>query len=391
MMDKYRIVVIDDDRDTLSLMDNILSNEFDVLCCSNPLDILYNLDDIEPDICIVDVMMPALDGRQLVKRIRQKPQFAQTPCIFLSVLTDRDIIIDAYKSGADLFLTKPITPKRLLNSLHEFLKRKVIPLKPKRIPLSDLQISSLQTEQSEQNARVNTPFPSMPKEGTGSRQHTKTPPPLDDKMTKRYPTPLPKEIRDELEGTDQASEATPPPEPKRKKCKLPRILIAINDLEILDFLTMAMKDKYEVFTVRNGLELVRESEFLEPDVFIIDAQIPIFSGYQVCQMLRKSDLFFQSPIIMVSDKTSKKDLDYVKKLGIQAFIPKPFDFQQLDNSVILITKNPRFEIKLKLYTFEEIWKMRSMKPISEEDKEKERLQRETKNIMIDFYRHHPDK
>lgn len=390
MMGKFRIVVIDDDRDTLSLLDNILSNEFDVLCCSNPLDILYNLDDIEPDICVIDIMMPFLDGRQVVRRIRQIPQFAQTPCIILSVLSDRDIIIDAYKSGADLFLTKPITPKRFLNSLHAFLKRKIIPIKPKRIPVSELNIPSLQSEQSSQESPNKTPLPSMPKEGAGYRQHTKTPPPKDENFKKRYPTPLPKEIREDLDQTDRASVETPPPQPKRKKCTLPRILIAINDFETLNFLTLVMKDKYEIFTVRNGLELIRGSDFLEPDIFIIDAQIPVFSGYQVCQMLKKSDMFFQTPIIMVSDKTSKKDMDYVNKLRVQAFIPKPFDFQQLDNAIIKITSNPLFEIKLKLHTFEEIRKMRNLKPISEEDKEKERLHRETKNIMIDFYRHHPE-
>ncbi|MBN1901064.1 response regulator transcription factor [Candidatus Sumerlaeota bacterium] len=388
-MDKYRIVVIDDDRDTLSLLDNILSKEFEVLCCTNPLDILHNLDDIEPDILIIDVMMPYLDGRQVVKRIRQKPQFVDTPCIFLSVLTDRDIIIDAYKSGADLFLTKPITPKRFLNSLHAFLKRKIVPRKPKRIPLSELQITTFQKEQLEQNAQRKTPFPSMPKGGvSASRQQSKTPAPSENQ---RFATPVPREIKDELKEKDRIQTATPPVEPKRKICKLPRILIAINDPDVLDFLSTAMKDKYEIFTARNGLEMIRESDFLEPDLFIIDAQIPIFSGYQVCQMLKKSDLFFQTPVIMVSDKTTKKDVDYIKKLGVQAFIPKPFDFQQLDNAIILITQNPTFEIKAKIYGYDEIRKMRDIKPISEEVKEKQRLHRETKNIMIDFYRHHAEK
>jgi len=230
-MDKYRFLIIDDDQDTLSLLDNILYKEFEVFCYTIPVDCLNELEDIEPDIFIIDVMMPHMDGREMVKRIRKKPQFAKTPVVFLSVLTDRQVIIDAYKSGADLFLTKPITPRRFMNSIHAFLKRNVVPKRRKLFSVSEL---------TSDISKLKTP---IPKDRKSSRPTT-PPPTFQAKPRQSHKTAPPKRKPHDKESPENKRKNVSAPYPipthppvARKVCRLPRILIAIDDKETLSSLS----------------------------------------------------------------------------------------------------------------------------------------------------------
>ena len=107
------------------------------------------------------------------------------------------------------------------------------------------------------------------------------------------------------------------------------------------------------------------------------------------KLLKKSEHFSNSPVIITSAKATRKDLEYVKKLGVAAFIPKPFTFTQLDNAIIRILNNPYFEIRPKLYTYKEILKRREAEAIERQKKEKERTRRRNRSVLRDFIRHHP--
>ncbi|HQH13349.1 MAG TPA: response regulator, partial [Candidatus Sumerlaeota bacterium] len=125
-MKKYRILVIDDETDILSLLEGVLGEDYEVITMSNPLKALENLDEIEADIFIVDIMMPEMGGRDVVKQIRQNPHFKQSLVIFLSVITDRQVIIETFQCGGDLYLNKPFTPGRFLDSIRSLLSRRVL-------------------------------------------------------------------------------------------------------------------------------------------------------------------------------------------------------------------------------------------------------------------------
>jgi len=93
---------------------------------------------------------------------------------------------------------------------------------------------------------------------------------------------------------------------------------------------------------------------------------------------------------MVSKKTSKKDVEYAKKLGVQAYLPKPFDFAQLDNALTKTIRERKFRIKPKLRTYKEILYIKKMYKEKEEEEDKKKLHRETKNVMRDFFKKHQD-
>ena len=131
-MDRHRILAIDDERDILSLLENLLGDEYEFVSMNDPIKALEFLGEIEPDIFIIDIMMPRMSGHEVVRRLRKNPHYKQSPIIFFSVITDRQVIIESYKCGVDLFLTKPFTPDRLLDSFYAFIKRRIIPVKTKK-------------------------------------------------------------------------------------------------------------------------------------------------------------------------------------------------------------------------------------------------------------------
>ena len=346
-MNKYRILIIDDDPDILSLLENYLREEYETICYPNPILALKHIDYIDPDLCIIDIMMPLMDGREVVRKIREKPKFIHTPTIFLSVLTERKVIIDSYKAGGDLYLTKPLSGDRFLNSVKAFLKRKVIPFKKKRFNFS--QVMKIRDEALEEL---------QPEADAADQQATGKP-------------------SGKSEGTPSLPKGDRP---------LPRLLVADDHLDLLELITLSLSDKYELFTVGDGLSLIREAEFIEPDVFVINATLPRLSGFQGCQVLRKSSKFNRTPIILTTAKTTLKDVEYIRKHQVNAFIPKPYDIHQLDHIIHKIITDPHFRIRTKKHSYEEIVKLKEIEKDRNEEKEKLRGHTKTKTKIEDFLR-----
>jgi len=394
-MGKHRILAIDDERDILSLLENLLGDEYEFVAMSDPVKALELLEEIEPDIFIIDIMMPKMSGHEVVRRLRRNPHYKLSPIIFFSVITDRQVIIESYKCGVDLFLTKPFTPDRLLDSFYAFLTRRIIPVRAKKNHFDELNAKLFKPPEPQTPAVEKKPISRdiTEKKALAKPQVV----PAQRKSTEKFPSSPPVHERKPAEPTITPTLQPPPPPitpsptpekkqivQERKPGVLPRIIIADNDQELLDSLTLALGDKYELFTTTNGHEVIRQSETIEPDIFVLDATLPRLSGYQVCRVLLKSEHFATTNIIIISSKASQKDIKYFKKLGAKAFIAKPFNFTQLDNAIIKILQDPYFEIRPKLYTREELLKMKEVEALSKEEKEKERLHRETKNIMKDF-------
>jgi DNA-binding response OmpR family regulator len=106
-----KLLVIDDDSAVTDLLSLLLkSNGFEVAATNNSTDGLSMIRDISPDVIVLDLMMPEMDGWQICKAVRE---FSQVPIIILSALNDPSMIASVLDAGADDYLTKP-TPSRVL-------------------------------------------------------------------------------------------------------------------------------------------------------------------------------------------------------------------------------------------------------------------------------------
>ena len=103
-----KIMIVDDTEMNRALLVDLLEDDFDLLCCENGLVCLEHLDQFQPDIILLDVMMPELDGYETCRRIRASEEFSNTCIIMVSAADQAEDKLIGYKAGCDDYLAKPV-------------------------------------------------------------------------------------------------------------------------------------------------------------------------------------------------------------------------------------------------------------------------------------------
>lgn len=118
----YRVLVVDDDPHLRSMLRRILEKErFEVHEAGDGQDCLERVDEIAPDIILMDVMMPVLDGLSTCARLRARPGGESVPVVMISVLDDYRTVSRAFEVGATDYITKPLNAQVLTNRLRYML------------------------------------------------------------------------------------------------------------------------------------------------------------------------------------------------------------------------------------------------------------------------------
>ena len=120
-----KVLVVDDEAYILNILDFSLDSEgFSVVTAANGEEALRKAADERPDLVILDVMMPKIDGFEVCRALKAKKETQTIPVILLTA-KDRDA--DRQKAnevGADLYMTKPFSPARLIAAVQELLGSK---------------------------------------------------------------------------------------------------------------------------------------------------------------------------------------------------------------------------------------------------------------------------
>lgn len=119
-----RVLVVDDTEDNLFLMTSLMEDKYDMLVASSGKDALeIVMSQTPPDLILLDIMMPDMDGYEVLRRIRQHPPTANIPVIFLTALSS----IEEEQLGLDLgavdYITKPISPPLMVARVQSHLER----------------------------------------------------------------------------------------------------------------------------------------------------------------------------------------------------------------------------------------------------------------------------
>ena len=110
-----RILVVDDDRAVRESLRRSLSfNGYSVALAEDGVEALEMISADRPDGLVLDVMMPRLDGFELLKRMRLRSETKDIPVIFLSARAGEEAKVEGLKAGADDYLIKPFSAKELL-------------------------------------------------------------------------------------------------------------------------------------------------------------------------------------------------------------------------------------------------------------------------------------
>ena len=119
-----KILVVDDDQDIVEILRyNLNLNGYDVKSAFNGIEAIKKAKLFIPDIILLDVMMPVMDGIEACTKIKIIPSLTNTIIIFLSARSEEFTQITAFDAGGDDYISKPVKPKILLKKIESILKR----------------------------------------------------------------------------------------------------------------------------------------------------------------------------------------------------------------------------------------------------------------------------
>jgi two-component system, OmpR family, alkaline phosphatase synthesis response regulator PhoP len=119
-MPPLKILVCDDERTIVRLIQvNLEKQGYNVVTAYDGKDGLEKIRAEKPDLIVLDVMMPYMDGFEVLKTLRRDPATESLPVIMLTAKAQDKDVFEGYHYGADMYLTKPFNPKELIS----FVKR----------------------------------------------------------------------------------------------------------------------------------------------------------------------------------------------------------------------------------------------------------------------------
>jgi len=118
------IMVVDDSPDLVEILRITLESKgFNVRCAYSGKDLFAGLEKQKPDLILLDIMMPQMDGLEVLTRLRENSDTASIPVIFLTAKVLYEDVIRGYKMGAEYYITKPFTPTQVLEGVNLILGR----------------------------------------------------------------------------------------------------------------------------------------------------------------------------------------------------------------------------------------------------------------------------
>lgn len=130
------ILIVDDDLGIrTSIGDYLEMAGYSVITAANGQEALPLVDEYQPQLIVTDVVMPQMDGYELVQQVRKRPEFRLLPVIFLTARNKTEERIRGYKVGADLYMPKPFELEELGVVVRNFLDRYALMIRPQFPPV----------------------------------------------------------------------------------------------------------------------------------------------------------------------------------------------------------------------------------------------------------------
>jgi two-component system alkaline phosphatase synthesis response regulator PhoP len=121
---KQKILIVDDEPDILELIEYNLKKEgYQVYLASNGQEAVTEAKKVLPDLIVLDIMMPKMDGIEACRIMRTMPEFKNTFMVFLTARSEEYSEIAGFNVGADDYIAKPIKPRALVSRINAILRR----------------------------------------------------------------------------------------------------------------------------------------------------------------------------------------------------------------------------------------------------------------------------
>jgi chemosensory pili system protein ChpA (sensor histidine kinase/response regulator) len=272
-----RILVVDDSVTVRRVTEKFLASQnYIVGTAKDGMDALEQVGDFQPDVVLLDIEMPRMDGFELLGHLRHDGAWKDLPVIMISSRTAAKHKDHAMSLGATDFLGKPYQNEILLSTIQQVLLAKSKPL----------EMLTLGETISASPAVPRVPSLSMP---------ISSAPPVEDKAV--------------------------------------RVLV-IDDSVTVRRVTekFLVSQKYVVETAKDGIDALEKIGEFKPDIALSDIEMPRMDGFELLAQLRAQEQWKKLPIVMISSRTAPKHREHAESLGATDFLGKPYQ-----NDVLLET------------------------------------------------------
>ena len=141
-MNNSRILIADDEKDILDFLTYNLEKEgYKVVHARNGAEVLKKAKETRPDLFLLDIGMPEMDGIEVCYQLKQIPEFSHTVIAFLTAKIEEYVEVAGFEAGADDFILKPIKPRALMARIRTLLSKRSRQSTANELRIHDLVIS----------------------------------------------------------------------------------------------------------------------------------------------------------------------------------------------------------------------------------------------------------
>lgn len=280
-----RVLVVDDILPNVKLLEAKLSSEYyDVLTATSGEEALIKILNDSPDIVLLDVMMPGMDGFEVCKRIKENPAIAHIPVVMVTALTDASDKVRGLQAGADDFLTKPVNDTALMARVRSLVRLKMTI--------------------DEWRARENT--------------------------------------ASQLGVTDERANVMNEPYEGASI-----LLVEDQDFETDKLITTFRQDNDSIQAVKSGMQAMELAAAQDFDLMIISLNLRAEDGLRLCSHLRSNERTRSVPILMLATEEDMGRVAHGLEIGAHDYILRPIDRNEILARARSQVRRKRFQDRLR--------------------------------------------
>lgn len=280
-----RVLVVDDILPNVKLLEAKLTSEYyDVLTATSGEEALQKVVNDSPDIVLLDVMMPGMDGFEVCRRIKANPQVAHIPVVMVTALTDASDRVRGLQAGADDFLSKPVNDIALMARVRSLVRLKMT--------IDEWRVRENTASQlgvSEESANV---------------------------------------MNEPVEGASI-------------------LLVEDQDFETDKIITTFRQDNDSIMAVKSGMEAMSVAATQDFDLMIISLNLRTEDGLRLCSHLKSNERTRSVPILMLATEEDMHRIAHGLEIGAHDYILRPIDRNEILARARTQIRRKRFQDRLR--------------------------------------------
>ncbi len=280
-----RVLIVDDIFPNIKLLEAKLSGEYyDVVTASSGEEALKKIDQDKPDIVLLDVMMPEMDGFEVCRRVKQNPKTSHIPIIMVTALSESQDRVQGLEAGADDFLSKPVNETALFARVRSLVRLKMTVDEWYARESTANQLGVIET-----NSSV---------------------------------------MEEPYEGAHI-------------------LLVNELDYESANMEKALSRDNHSVQIVKTGVETMKKTKDNDFDLIVISLSLENEDSLRLCSHMRSTESLRTTPLLVVSEPEQVEDVARALRIGVHDYIMRPVDGNELLARVRTQIRRKRYQEHLK--------------------------------------------